>query len=295
MPPEKKARKQRKHEGSRSLAAPPRSRKLATSSSPSQAQADGHKERRIQVPSSTIASPTSEPIILRPPQPANWPADVHYLCDACRPSPLLPDRLTAVLCATFPPLPPGTAVIPHTDLLIKDITPTTSFLPHPLLKNTAHPALGKRGLFARRRLPARTLIAPYLGEVHTETETDDTSEYDAKVWVKADEVGDGAEGGGTGQDIGLGIDATRMGNVTRFINDFRGIAQRANVTFEEWPSFSLDNNESLHGGGFSPQPRGLALYTLERVEAGAELCVSYGKGFWEARGVLPVTTHSIPP
>ncbi|KAE8223781.1 hypothetical protein CF319_g3232 [Tilletia indica] len=187
--------------------------------------------------------------------------------------------------------------IPSHHLSIRPITPSTPFRPHPLLQNTTHPAIGQNGLFAEVPLPPRTLICPYLGTVHGEAETDERSEYDAKVWAREGEV-EGLEVGGG--DVGLGIDATYAGNVARFVNDFRGIAQRANVTFEDWPSSSSssDNDNGNDDKGTRPCPqqqaRGLALYTGPAgVPAGAELCVSYGKAFWEARGVLPATSR--PP
>ncbi|CAD6969703.1 unnamed protein product [Tilletia controversa] len=115
---------------------------------------------------------------------------------------------------------------------------------------------------------------------------DKPANWPTEVWARGT-----GEVLGFERDVGLGIDATYAGNLGRFINDFRGIAQRANVTFEDWPSSASSE------GGERNQPRGLALYTGPAgVAAGAELCVSYGKAFWEARGVLPATgTASRPP
>ncbi|KAK0563549.1 hypothetical protein OC861_004735 [Tilletia horrida] len=235
--------------------------------------------------------------------PPHWPSGVRYLRDACEASPLLPPHLSRVFCAPFP-IPSGSNPIKSSDLEIRQITSATAFLPHPLLKNKAHPALGQLGLFARKALPARTLVLPYLGIVHLESETDEDSEYDAKVWAKVGEV-EGVEG----EDVGLGIDATEAGNLARFVNDFRGITSRPNVFFEEWPdpdggddegeertrSDGISSGETAHQQETSHKrrPRGLALFTgAAGVEAGAELCVSYGKGFWEARGVLPPSASS---
>ncbi|CAD6917884.1 unnamed protein product [Tilletia controversa] len=95
-------------------------------------------------------------------------------------------------------------------------------------ENTVHPALGQQGLFAEVDLPGRRLVCAYLGVVHGEEETDRRSEYDAQVWARGT-----GEVLGFERDVGLGIDATYAGNLGRFINDFRGIAQRANVTFED--------------------------------------------------------------
>ncbi|KAK0548543.1 hypothetical protein OC844_007013 [Tilletia horrida] len=233
-------------------------------------------------------------------QPANWPAGVAYLPDRCQPSALLPPHLAAAFCVPFPASTDTSAaasasssssISPLKDLMIRRITHDTPFQPHPLLQNKHHPALGQYGLFATRELPARTLVCPYLGVVHTEAETDEGSEYDAKVWAKVGEV-PGVEG----EDVGLGIDATHAGNLARFVNDFRGITQRANVTFEDWPTPASDESDNVDAAAGHAHPRGLALFTgAAGVPAGAELCVSYGKSFWEARGVLPISSHPKPP
>lgn len=58
------------------------------------------------------------------------------------------------------------------------------------------------------------------------------------------------------------------------MNDYRGVAERPNVFFEEFHV----NEPSGHGW------RGLVFKTGSKtVKAGEELLVSYGKGFWAAR------------
>ncbi|KAE8192059.1 hypothetical protein CF328_g5488, partial [Tilletia controversa] len=158
-------------------------------------------------------------------KPANWPTEVQYLSEACIPSPNLPPHFKPTFCHPFPPSHPP---LPLSHLSIRPITALTPFRRHPLLQNTVHPALGQHGLFAEVDLPGRRLVCAYLGVVHGEEETDRRSEYDAQVWARGT-----GEVLGFERDVGLGIDATYAGNLGRFINDFRGIAQRANVTFED--------------------------------------------------------------
>jgi hypothetical protein len=101
---------------------------------------------------------------------------------------------------------------PCDDVAIKKITCDT------------HPAYGQYGLFASRKIPARTFVLVYAGVVHFsssssstnangEDESDPDSEYDLNL------------------GNGLAIDATHAGNEARFINDYRGTpnAQRPNV------------------------------------------------------------------
>ncbi len=122
--------------------------------------------------------------------------------------------------------------------------------------------------------------------------------------------------------IPLGVDATHAGGVMRFVNDFRGILPRPNVFFQDWEDEAgsdiegegiddgagagVDAGEEAAGPDpaekknadsayDSIQPdsatsasrgrvRGIGLFTgAHSVEAGTELCVSYGKGFWQAR------------
>mmetsp|Transcript_78358 Transcript_78358/g.210808 ORF Transcript_78358/g.210808 Transcript_78358/m.210808 type:complete len:163 (-) Transcript_78358:8-496(-) len=71
----------------------------------------------------------------------------------------------------------------------------------------------------------------------------------------------------------LSIDAEFQGNEARHINDFRGVAQRPNAEFDNYH----DQDGVLHMGVF-------ALH--QRIARGSEILVSYGKGFWQERGLL---------
>ena len=80
------------------------------------------------------------------------------------------------------------------------------------------------------------------------------------------------------REHGIGIDAAKTGNEARFINDYRGIADRPNAEFREvWDQ--------------GIKERGMAVYVLREgksgkgkgIRKGEEILVSYGKGFWGAR------------
>lgn len=140
------------------------------------------------------------------------------------------------------------------------ITPITS---------TTHPACGQFGLFAARDLKAGTFILQYLGEIHappldmgTALDTHAKSDYDLSL----------------DRERGIGIDADRKGNEARFINDYRGIAERPNAEFKEvWDDRRKERGMGVWvlGEGKSGKGKG--------VKKGEEILVSYGRGFWGAR------------
>lgn len=61
------------------------------------------------------------------------------------------------------------------------------------------------------------------------------------------------------------------------MNDYRGVARRPNVQFSD-----ADAGASGGDPGVLPGFRVLD----KTIERGEELLASYGKGFWEARGLL---------
>lgn len=69
--------------------------------------------------------------------------------------------------------------------------------------------------------------------------------------------------------ISVGVDAARFGNEARFINDYRGVGQAPNATFQERV---IDGELRI---GVFAGPRGIA--------KNEEILVSYGKGWWAAR------------
>ena len=70
------------------------------------------------------------------------------------------------------------------------------------ISDVSHPACGQSGLFYTRKLPSRSFVLDYLGEVHTNARLE--SDYDLSLYRFPD---------GTS----VGIDAAYMGNEARFI------------------------------------------------------------------------------
>lgn len=148
------------------------------------------------------------------------------------------------------------------------------------ITDMGHPAFAQCGLFANQNLQPGQWVLDYLGYVHPAAETDPDSDYDLSL----DRELQG----------GVGIDARRMGNEARFINDYRGIPERMkridgtgkrgkpgpNVLFSE------------RVGERTGERRLCIVVGKEKIKKGEELCLSYGKGFWQARGI---GFSTIPP
>ena len=118
-----------------------------------------------------------------------------------------------------------------------------------------HPAKGQRGLFATRKIPPRAHIIDYVGEVHCDDRPD--SDYDLSLYHSP-------------EGISVGVDASRVGNEARFINDYRGVASKPNALFEEHRNPAGELCMAVWSG-------------KEGIRKGQEILVSYGKGFWQAR------------
>lgn len=108
----------------------------------------------------------------------------------------------------------------------------------------------------------------YLGRVHTSASTDPASDYD--IWLD--------------HEADVAVDAAREGNEARFVNDFRGVAERANAEFrtvwcERWGQLCV--GVWVIGGGGKKKGGGVA--GGGGIKKGEEILVSYGKGFWDGR------------
>ncbi|KAL0254833.1 hypothetical protein SLS55_009357 [Diplodia seriata] len=144
--------------------------------------------------------------------------------------------------------------------------------PSPLVRITKitdplHPAHRQHGLFASQHLAPDTFVILYLGLVHTRTDADPASDYDLSL----------------DRELGIGVDATRIGNEARFINDYRGVGPPGpNAEFRElWVDVGGSRLEKrmgvfvLSAGKSRKRSKGIA--------KGEEILVSYGKGFWSER------------
>lgn len=195
--------------------------------------------------------------------PKNWPKSLPYLDSPAYSSALSIAQLQSLRSRPGDILAEGLREIPRDvkpgPCANVKITPITDAL---------HPACGQAGLFATRALPAGSLILPYVGELHpADAAAHSSSDYD--LWL--DRSGD------------VAVDAARMGNEARFVNDYRGVpgVVRPNAEFGE--VWDVRRGE-----------KGMAVFVLPAgkkakgkggggIAKGQEILVSYGRGFWEKR------------
>eukprot|EP00041_Stephanoeca_diplocostata_P012305 m.206357 g.206357 ORF g.206357 m.206357 type:complete len:300 (-) comp18898_c0_seq3:113-1012(-) len=128
------------------------------------------------------------------------------------------------------------------------------------ITDKAHPAYGECGLFTTEPIRSHTHILDYSGFVTSEQRCSKTSDYILQL------------------TDGLSVDAEHIGNEARFINDFRGIGRRPNVELK-----------LFRAGDTNPRQKQVTTTRMEvwsggiLIPAGAELLLSYGKGWWRAR------------
>lgn len=135
------------------------------------------------------------------------------------------------------------------------------------ITGSAHPAYGQYGLFTTRQLSPNSFVLPYLGFIHGPQEGDERSDYDISL----------------DREIGIGIDASKMGNEARFINDYRGVDQDGpNAEFRDcWIQVGHASFEQTVG--IFVLPSGKSGKNARGIAKGEEILVSYGKGFWSSR------------
>jgi hypothetical protein len=143
---------------------------------------------------------------------------------------------------------------PHLNVRIKPIS------------NASHPAHGQYGLYATQHLPPSSFILPYLGFVHDQTGLDESSDYDLSL----------------DRELEIGVDASKMGNEARFMNDYRGISTGPNAEFRD----------VLVDVGFGIAEKRMGVFVLSAgksgkrakgIASGEEILINYGKGFWAER------------
>jgi hypothetical protein len=137
------------------------------------------------------------------------------------------------------------------------------------IDNASHPAHGQRGLFAAHNLLPDTFILTYLGYVHGAVDTDPSSDYDLRL----------------NADLGIAVDASRMGNEARFINDYRGVsATGPNAEFRDvLVDFGNGTLETCIGVFVLGAGKLKSGKRAKGIAKGDEILVSYGKGFWNER------------
>jgi hypothetical protein len=137
------------------------------------------------------------------------------------------------------------------------------------ISNLSHPANGQHGLFATQNLPPDTFILTYLGFVHGAVDADPKSNYDIRLDA----------------ELGIAVDASNLGNETRFINDYRGVSTSG-------PNAQFRDVLVDFGNGMLERCMGVFVLSAGKVKSskrakgiakGEEILVSYGKGFWNGR------------
>lgn len=138
-----------------------------------------------------------------------------------------------------------------------------------VIGNSSHPANGQHGLFAAQNLLPDTFILTYIGYVHGTADTDPTSDYDLRLDAER----------------GIAVDASRMGNEARFINDYRGVsATGPNAEFRDvWVDFENGMLERCIGVFVLSAGKVKSGKRAKGIAKGEEILVSYGKGFWNER------------
>ncbi|GAA5950158.1 hypothetical protein JCM3765_004219 [Sporobolomyces pararoseus] len=190
--------------------------------------------------------------------PPNFPSTVTYLSTPT-PSRLLPPSLRLIYCS---PSPPNSLPNQPPRLQIRKI------------QDPNHPAHGQNGLFNNtgKKIERGTWLRDYTGQVHLESEADQTSDYDLSLErIRREGAKLGEEEWET-----IGIDAAKMGGEARMVNDYRGTGlPRPNAVFD------LRTWELPNGKGTAKR---MAIFAGPHgIEKGSEICVSYGKGFWDNR------------
>jgi hypothetical protein len=198
--------------------------------------------------------------------PKLWPEEIIYLT-----KPVLSSNISGESLTLLNGKPNPALLISQSD----GPCPRVRITP---INSSTHPANGQSGLFASQHLEAGSFILFYLGFVHSEVDTDPNSNYDLSL----------------DRELGIGIDATKMGNEGRFINDYRGITSAGpNAEFKEvWINA---------GKGFTEKrmavyvlPAGKSGKRAKGIGKGEEILVSYGKGFWKERNVDENLDEAIP-
>ncbi|KAJ4375251.1 hypothetical protein N0V83_002337 [Neocucurbitaria cava] len=189
--------------------------------------------------------------------PKGWSENIIYLPAPSYSKKLSADKIKALVCLKSD-LPPGAQIFtPSSPSLNVKITP---------ISDSAHPAFGQNGLFANQHLLPDAFVLPYIGYVHDQADTDATSDYDLSL----------------DRETGIGVDATKMGNEARFINDFRGVSAAPNAEFRDI-YVDAGNGKVEKLVGVFVLSAGKSGKRAKGIARGQEILVSYGKGFWTER------------
>ena len=218
-----------------------------------------------------LASYLVMPQIDHPRVPSHWPRDVVYLSR----SQYAPGFPASILHQMR--LNPDTSLESQVKSGHKgERTSKKSSVAIRKISSPSHPAYSQNGLFVTCHIPPHTLILHYTGEIHVDERP--SSDYDLTLFKarKTPSSSLSTKGDAQPEDavqyefVNVGIDAQRMGNEARFINDYRGTGTpRPNAFFKET---YVDGELCM-----------TVWSGKEGLQKGEEILVSYGKGWWDAR------------
>lgn len=187
--------------------------------------------------------------------PKSWPQNVVYLAQ-----PLYSKCLSKEVLQALHHKPESEQVHPKANAPSQLVRISPIKEPH-------HPAFEQNGLFAAQNLAPSSFIICYHGYVHCAKDADPTSDYDLCL----------------SRERGVGIDAAIMGNEARFCNDYRGTESTGpNAEFKEiWIDVGKGAIEKRMA--IFVLPAGKSGKRSKGIPKGAEILLSYGKGFWRER------------
>lgn len=188
-------------------------------------------------------------------KPKGWPQGVVYLSQ-----PLYSKTFSEEMLQALHYKPEAEPVLP------KASGPSQLVRISPI-RDANHPANGQFGLMAAQNLAPSSFIICYHGYVHSEKETNPTSDYDLCL----------------NRELGIGVDAAKMGNEARFCNDYRGVQSTGpNAEFKEiW--IDVGKGVAEKRMAVFVLPAGKSGRRSKGIPKGAEILLSYGKGFWRER------------
>lgn len=163
-------------------------------------------------------------------------------------------------------------------------TPYSNIRINPISEQS-HPAFGQYGLFATRTHAPDSFICLYLGLVHCTAADSSTVQHVNEEHQPKSDYDLSLD-----RDLGLAVDAANMGNEARFINDYRGVADRPNAEFRDVIVKAKGGKKERGVGVFAKAAKkGKKGKPRKEDEVGiikgTEILVSYGRGFWSARRI----------
>ncbi|KAF2746896.1 SET domain-containing protein [Sporormia fimetaria CBS 119925] len=195
------------------------------------------------------------PAAFSPVTPKNWPKDRLYLRAPYYSKSLSNEASTAIIVKRED--------VPSKEIVRKPAAPYKQ-VSITEISSPSHPANGQHALLAAQHIPADSFILPYLGFVHHGL--NENSDHEISL----------------DRDVDVAVDASKIGNEARFINDYRGIAERPNAEFRDI-FFDLQDGTVGKAIGVFVLSAGKSGKRAKGIGKGQEILVSYGKGFWAAR------------